>query len=245
MKVLRPEDAGSFDRLADFYAARRQGLVHELNAVGNPLDRVGATPAPERASRFFRASELAGKPVPAREWLVPDLIPHRTVTLLSGDGGTGKSLLALQLAVAAATGGRWVGRETTEGSVLYLSAEDDATSCTAALRTSLTASGWASKTSTGSHSAASPAKTHSWHLPMGRDGPFLCRDHGGPSERPRLEGSSTISGRSRANDSRPVQTPARRRLRVALQGIAPLYDVQKYSAGDSAAEKSCRCRSAL
>jgi RecA-family ATPase len=79
----------------------------------------------EHTSRFFRASELQGKPVPAREWLVPDLIPHRTVTLLSGDGGTGKSLLALQLAVAAATGGRWIGREVTPGSVVYLSAEDD------------------------------------------------------------------------------------------------------------------------
>jgi RecA-family ATPase len=80
---------------------------------------------PSRTSCFFRASELHGKPVPAREWLVPDLIPHRTVTLFSGDGGTGKSLLALQLAVAAATEGRWIGREVTAGSVLYLSAEDD------------------------------------------------------------------------------------------------------------------------
>ena len=55
----------------------------------------------ERRSRFFQASDLDSKPVPAREWLVRELIPHRTVTLLSGDGGTGQSLLALQLAVAA------------------------------------------------------------------------------------------------------------------------------------------------
>lgn len=82
-------------------------------------------PTPLRNSRFFRASELQGKPVPPREWLVPDLIPHRTVTLLSGDGGTGKSLLALQLAVAAALDGRWIGREVTSGGVVYLSAEDD------------------------------------------------------------------------------------------------------------------------
>ena len=78
-----------------------------------------------RTSRFFPASDLHGQPVPEREWLVPDLIPHRTVTLLSGDGGTGKSLLALQLAVAAATEGRWIGRDVTPGGVVYLSAEDD------------------------------------------------------------------------------------------------------------------------
>jgi hypothetical protein len=27
-----------------------------------------------------------GKPVPEREWLVEGMIPHRTVTLFSGDG---------------------------------------------------------------------------------------------------------------------------------------------------------------
>ncbi|MGR3292310.1 MAG: AAA family ATPase, partial [Paracoccaceae bacterium] len=46
----------------------------------------------KRASRFFRASDLADKPVPDRQWLVHDLVPDGTVTLLGGDGGTGKSL---------------------------------------------------------------------------------------------------------------------------------------------------------
>jgi len=46
-------------------------------------------------------------------------------TLLYGDGGTGKSLVALQLAVASATGTNWLSQSTRAGSVLYLSAEDD------------------------------------------------------------------------------------------------------------------------
>ena len=82
-------------------------------------------PQPSRTSRFFKASELHGRPVPEREWLVEDLIPDRTVTMLSGDGGTGKSLLALQLTVAAATGGWWIGRRVKPGRAIYLSAEDD------------------------------------------------------------------------------------------------------------------------
>jgi RecA-family ATPase len=48
-----------------------------------------------------------------------------TVTLFSGDGGTGKSLLALQLAVSVATGGSWLGRTVKQGRVIFFSAEDD------------------------------------------------------------------------------------------------------------------------
>ena len=120
MRVIRPTEPNSFDRLASAMDARRLGAVPDLNTQG-ASDSV----SPERRSHFFPASDLEGRPIPPREWLVPDLIPHRTVTLFSGDGGTGKSLLALQLAAAAATGGSWIGREVTSGSVLYLSAEDD------------------------------------------------------------------------------------------------------------------------
>ena len=56
----------------------------------------------------FSAADFKGTP-PPREWVVKDWIPAGTVTLLSGDGGTGKSLLALQLMYAAATGTNWFG----------------------------------------------------------------------------------------------------------------------------------------
>ena len=80
---------------------------------------------PGRASTFYSAATLKGKPVPERQWLVPGMVPQKTVTLFSGDGGTGKSLLALQMAVAAVTGGRWIGKEVKEGAALLISAEDD------------------------------------------------------------------------------------------------------------------------
>lgn len=76
-------------------------------------------------SCFYDAATLKDKTVQPRQWLVPDLIPQKTVTLFSGDGGTGKSLVALQLAVAATTGRAWLGKPTSEGSVIYMSAEDD------------------------------------------------------------------------------------------------------------------------
>ena len=71
------------------------------------------------------AASFAGKPVPARRWIVPDMIPDRTVTSLGGDGGVGKSIVALQLAVAAAAGCEWIGTLPEQGSVVFVSAEDD------------------------------------------------------------------------------------------------------------------------
>lgn len=82
-------------------------------------------PKPARLSRFFPASDLDGKAVPPRQWVVRDLVPSGTVTLLGGDGGTGKSLVALQLAYAVATGRQWLGRAVARGGALFISAEDD------------------------------------------------------------------------------------------------------------------------
>lgn len=78
-----------------------------------------------RKSVFFSAAELANLCVPDRDWLVEGLIPIGTVTMLSGDGGVGKSLLALQLAAAVALNGRWVGQAVAGGRAMFISAEDD------------------------------------------------------------------------------------------------------------------------
>lgn len=78
------------------------------------------------AAFFAPASDWAGLPVPPRKWHVEDLIPGNTVTILGGDGGTGKSLLALQMAVATATSLPWIGLKIHQpGKALVLSAEDD------------------------------------------------------------------------------------------------------------------------
>lgn len=71
------------------------------------------------------AGHLLRRPAPERKWIVENLIPENVVTLLAGDGGTGKSTLALQLGIAAATGTPWVGNEVQRVRTLILSAEDD------------------------------------------------------------------------------------------------------------------------
>jgi RecA-family ATPase len=87
--------------------------------------RTEATEVNERVdTRRFNAASLDGKPVPEREWLVSGLIPAGNVTLLYGDGGTGKSLLALQLGVSVVTGSPFFGRPIKQGGVEFLTAED-------------------------------------------------------------------------------------------------------------------------
>jgi RecA-family ATPase len=72
-----------------------------------------------------RASDFASLEIPRRQFLVPDLIPHRNVTMLSGNGGVGKSLLALQLGIAVQGGAHWIGLPVRKAPVLYLCAEED------------------------------------------------------------------------------------------------------------------------
>ena len=80
---------------------------------------------PDPLLHILPVSDLAGLPIPKQAWLVPDLIPARNVTLLYGDGGTGKSLLALQLCFSVATGASWVGLKTATGPAMFITAEDE------------------------------------------------------------------------------------------------------------------------
>lgn len=57
---------------------------------------------------------------------VPGWLPARTTTILSANGGVGKSNMSLQLAVGLATGHPWLGIELQSRRVLVISAEDEA-----------------------------------------------------------------------------------------------------------------------
>jgi len=84
------------------------------------------TAAPTSTLPVIDPTTWHGQPVPPRAWFLPGLIPARNVTLLSGDGGLGKSLLALQLGVASALGQSTIGLTPEPGRVFYVGAEDEA-----------------------------------------------------------------------------------------------------------------------
>lgn len=71
-------------------------------------------------------AEWEGHEIPDREWWIDGLIPSRTVTILSGDGGVGKSLLALQLSMAGSLRTETIGFRPAPGRALYIGAEDEA-----------------------------------------------------------------------------------------------------------------------
>lgn len=92
------------------------------------IDPFVAAPEPERptdALPIISAASLAGKKVPPRLFVVPGMIPDRTVTILAGDGGVGKSTLIKQLGVSVSAGALWLGETTARGPVIDVSAEDD------------------------------------------------------------------------------------------------------------------------
>lgn len=75
--------------------------------------------------RPVRASDLDGAPVPPREWVIDEWLPERVPALFTGPAGVGKTLLAMQMAVALALGIDWLGLRTRRKRVLMVLCEDD------------------------------------------------------------------------------------------------------------------------
>ena len=80
----------------------------------------------EKASDILTASKIVG-PVPRREWALDQWFPLKTVGMLFGQGGIGKTLLAQQLANCVAIGDPFMGIEVKQMPVLCVMCEDDAT----------------------------------------------------------------------------------------------------------------------
>jgi len=84
-------------------------------------------PKPElKQLDLIDAADLSGIVPPKREWIVQDLLPKRTVVLLAGPGGSGKSRLVMQLGEALRRAEPFLGMATTPCTTLLYSCEDDA-----------------------------------------------------------------------------------------------------------------------
>jgi RecA-family ATPase len=106
-----------------------QSYLESLDRLGEPIEiqerRNGHGEAVPTFRRIINPADWEGLPIPPREWIVPGIIPHKTVSLLGGDGSVGKSLLSQQLAAARALAREWIGLLPEPGRTLILSAEDD------------------------------------------------------------------------------------------------------------------------
>jgi RecA-family ATPase len=96
------------------------GLVKERTRKADPGPEIRET-----ALNWTDTSGWDSEPCPEREWAVEDRIPLRQVTLFSGEGAIGKSMVELMLAVAHVTGKDWLGTLPEPGGAVYIGCEDD------------------------------------------------------------------------------------------------------------------------
>jgi RecA-family ATPase len=76
---------------------------------------------------FISARSWDGLPIPERQWLVRDRIPKFNVTLLSGDGASGKTTIALQLCAGTVCGTDWLNALIEDpGPAMFYTGEEDA-----------------------------------------------------------------------------------------------------------------------
>lgn len=73
----------------------------------------------------FTAKDLMAEVIPPVKWVVPGILAEG-LTVLGGKPKKGKSWMALDMAIAVATGGEFLGRkQLQQGDVLYLALEDN------------------------------------------------------------------------------------------------------------------------
>lgn len=82
---------------------------------------------PRRIEPFqpFSPAKWQGVTPPPYDWMVDGCFLRGTVSMLSGDGGLGKSLLMQQLLTAAAVGAQWLGLKTERVKGFGFFCEDD------------------------------------------------------------------------------------------------------------------------
>jgi RecA-family ATPase len=114
VQVWTPDDAANL--AAPEITARDTGTETSVES--------GATSEPPLP--FINVAAWDGTATPEREWVVQDRVPLKNVTLLSGEGGVGKSVISLHLAVATVLGRDWLNALPTQGPALVLCCEDDA-----------------------------------------------------------------------------------------------------------------------
>lgn len=96
--------------------------------IQNVLDDLSPGQSGDKAEKklnFKKISEILSFEYPPQHWIIENLIPKSGITLLTGDPGSGKSLLALYLSIQVCKGKKVFGRAVPGGQrVLYVDAEN-------------------------------------------------------------------------------------------------------------------------
>ncbi|KTW02418.1 AAA family ATPase [Sphingomonas sanguinis] len=93
--------------------------------IGQTTPASESTPPVDPLAGMICAADRCRLTPPPREWLIEDWLPVGAVTTLFGDGGVGKSLVAMQMAAAVASGKDLWGHKTSQSPVIAFYCEDD------------------------------------------------------------------------------------------------------------------------
>jgi hypothetical protein len=120
--------------------SRRQSRTYPRSESGSPIVETnqqesppvdyGSVPEPVPPTQpspatLITPAQWPNNPPPAVDWLVRERIPRGDVTTLHGDGGAGKTDIALRLAANVPRGApEWLGHEIAQGPTVFVSAEE-------------------------------------------------------------------------------------------------------------------------
>lgn len=104
---------------AETEEARRRRATTTRDGVVVPVEETGG----RRKLETFTAQELLQNEFPEVFFIVNDMLPAGSA-ILAAPAKTGKSWMMLQLAIAAASGGYFMGRKVNKCHVLYMALED-------------------------------------------------------------------------------------------------------------------------
>ena len=97
------------------------------STFGQPVSYTGIVNPNASKFTLIPASNLLAAVPPPRSWLLKDFLPNKIVAAIIAAGGTGKSFLAMHIAVTAAAGSSLFGKfiASKPSQVVFISGEDD------------------------------------------------------------------------------------------------------------------------
>jgi hypothetical protein len=111
------------DRESEVKARIAQKAKRSLAGAAYDVPVVAHAPgAVKKGPLFVPVADLLETPR-APKWFVRGYIESPSTARIFGASGTGKSFLASDMALASATGGRWMGKRVTGGPVYYIAGE--------------------------------------------------------------------------------------------------------------------------
>jgi RecA-family ATPase len=104
----------------DFATNEGGGIRELMKKVNTAANHTNIPPI-----TYVDISKWIGAPVPQRLWAVLNRVPATNVTVLSGTGGIGKTILAMMLAASTILSREWFGVIPDQGPVIFVSGEED------------------------------------------------------------------------------------------------------------------------